>query len=356
MTSPKLIQKMDFSGHNVYVGLDVHKKNWNVSIYVGKHYFKSFQQAPSPDQLEKYLNENYPGANTLCGYEAGFCGFWIQRDLSDRGIRCIVINPADVPITDKEKQNKTDKIDSKRIASSLDNGKLQAIYIPSKRLEADRRLVRFRKSVLNDLTRSKNRIKSELHLIGMEIPPKYRGWSKSFIVWLKGLPMEHKNLRITLDQAINRMEQLRDQLLLLNRALRNMIKEEPYQKIGELLIKITGIGLITAVTLLTEIGEIERFESFDRLNSFIGFCPTEHSSGESERKGKITPRGHRELRGYLVEAAWTATRTDPALAACYAELTKRMMGKKAITRIARKVLRRVYSVWKHKMEYQNGIN
>ena len=356
MMTSKIVQKMDFTGRKVFVGLDVHKKNWKVSIFIEKQYFKTFQQIPNPGVLVKYFLENFPGGTIECAYEAGFCGFWIQRDLSNRRISCIVVNAADIPITNKQKNDKRDPVDSKRIASALEDGKLSPIYIPSTQLEADRRLVRLRKAITNDLTRSKNRIKSELHLMGIETPSKYNGWSKSFIVWLKELLIEHKAWKSTLEIAIYRMEELRAHLLNLNREVRNLMKENRYHKIGEQLMKISGVGVITTITALTEIGEIERFETFDRLNSYIGYCPTEHSSGESEHKGNITPRGNNQLRELLVEAAWIATRTDPAMALCYSNLTKRMTGKRAITRIARKILNRIYCVWKHNMEYQIGIN
>lgn len=356
MINTKVNQKMDFNGQKIFVGLDVHKINWNVSIYVEQNLYQTFHQAASPGQLEKYLKENFPGAKCLCAYEAGFCGFWIQRDLSKRGIDCIVVNAADVPSTDKEKKNKTNPIDSKRIGLSLQANQLNSIYIPSEQLEADRRVVRFRKAIQKDLTKARNRIKSELHLLGKEIPLKYKGWSKSFIMWLNGLELDHESLRYMFKQTILRAEQIRTQMLDLNQALKNMIKEERYREMGSLLTKVTGLGLITSITLLTEIGPIDRFPTFDHFNSFIGFCPTEHSSGEIEKKGKITPRGHHTLRGYFVEAAWIATRNDPAMAACYSKLTQRMTGKKAITRIARKLLRRVYCVMKYKVEYQKGIN
>lgn len=356
MNSSKLTSKMDFSGHNIYVGMDVHKKNWNISIYVDDVFYKSFQQAPNAGQLETYLKENFSGASYRCAYEAGFCGFWIQRELSHRGISCIVVNPADIPSKDKDRKRKTDKLDSKRIAYNLGARQLEPIYIPSKIIEGDRRLVRFRKAVQRDLNRSRGRIQSELHLLGIDIPEQYSGWSKAFVNWLKALDLNEPSLRYTLDQEIHRAEQLRQQLLELNRALRTLIKETRYAEIGALLQKITGLGFITTITLLTELAEIHRFETFDHLNSFVGFCPTEHSTGDDEQKGKITPRGHRLLRSYLIEASWMAIRNDPAMAAAYSSYTKRMTGKRAITRIARKLLNRIYTTWKQRRPYKTGIN
>ncbi|MDZ7742428.1 MAG: hypothetical protein U5Q03_13815 [Bacteroidota bacterium] len=95
--------KIDFSGQNIYVGIDSHLKSYKVSLYHDDIALKTFSQDPSPDILVKHLRKNYPNANFFCAYEAGYSGFWLQRSLEKLGINCIVVNPADVPTTDKEK-------------------------------------------------------------------------------------------------------------------------------------------------------------------------------------------------------------------------------------------------------------
>jgi transposase len=106
---------------------------------------------------------------------------------------------------------------------------------------------------------------------------------------------------------------------------------------------------------LVEVADIHRFPSFAHFNSFVGFCPGEHSSGEEERKGHIISRHHQTLRMLLIEAAWMAVKNDPALTLAYSELKKKMTGKQAIIRIARKLLNRIYHVWKKKEAYEKGI-
>lgn len=352
----KVSQKTDFTGHKVYVGLDSHLKNWDISIYLDDCFFKSIHHTPDPKQLEKYLKSNFPGAYYKAAYEAGFCGFWIQRNLTRLGIECIVVNAGDVPQTDKAQKSKNDRVDSRRIASFLQAGKLEAIYVPDEQMEAERRLVRFRKTNHQDLIRARMRIRSELHLQGIEIPEKYKGWSKAFIEWIRGLDIKQETWRYMLNESLNRAEQLRAQQLSLNRALRRLIKNDRYREMGELLVTAPGIGMITAINILTEIHPIGRFEKFDDLNSFVGLCPTEHSTGDKEKKGKITPRKQKSLREYLIEAAWVSIRTDPALLKCYTEYQKRMSKKRAIIRIARKLLNRIYVVMKYKRPYQKGYN
>ena len=352
-----LRQKVDYAGKKIFVGMDVHKKSWDISLYFEKQYLRSFHQPPDPGALVKTLQRDYPNATFQCAYEAGFSGFWIQRKLSQLGFSCIVVNPADVPQTDKGRRNKTDRVDSKRIGSSLENDDLEAIYVPDLEIDADRRLVRYRQQLIRDLTRAKLRIKSLLLYIGIDIPSQFCSgqWSNAFIDWLKNVTLEQPSLQKTLQPMICRVEGLRQELKALNKQMIELLNSNRYKKTSELLKSIPGIGSIVAVTLLVEVGNITRFNSFNQFNSFIGFCPEEHSTGEIERKGNITARRHSALRSLLIEAAWVAVRADPALTLAFSELKKKMTPKRAVIRIARKLLNRVWHVWTKKEEYEKGI-
>ncbi len=357
MIRAKVPKKISFEGKRLSVGLDVHAKQWNVSIYLEEVFMKQFQQVPSSRQLSRHIQENYPGAQVVCAYEAGCFGYWIHRELQQLGIECIVVNPADIPTTDKERKVKTDRIDSKKIAFGLSRGVLKGIYVPEKIYESDRQLVRMRSRIVKNLTQAKNQIKSYLRGQGIHIPKEYeRSWSKRFMEWLKGLKGLHPSGTIIMEELVSLFESLRSQLLRLNKAIRDLLKEERYESRAKILLAIPGVGLITAMTYLTEIIEEQRFECFDKLNSYIGLCPTEYSSGEQEHKGAITPRAHR-LRPLMIEASWIAIRTDPALASCFSDYVKKGMTKKrAIIKIARKLLNRMYTLLKKRQEYQTGIN
>ena len=122
-----------------------------------------------------------------------------------------------------------------------------------------------------------------------------------------------------------------------------------------ILTSIPGIGPLTAITLLTEIGDIKRFNSFRQLNSFVGLYPMEFSSGEHEHKGNITFRHNQYLRNLLIEASWTAIRHDPALLLVYEDWKHRMTGKRAIVKVTRKLLSRIRHVWVHEISYVKGV-
>ena len=134
--------KTNFDNQTIYVGLDVHKRSWNAALYLNDHYLRNVHQPPSPQALYKFLQTNYPGAEYVCAYEGGKFGYWIQRQLSSKGILCIVVNPADIPSTHKDEVSKTDVRDARAIAMALQCGQLRGIHIPREQQEADRSLVR----------------------------------------------------------------------------------------------------------------------------------------------------------------------------------------------------------------------
>jgi transposase len=122
------VKELDFTGQNLYVGIDVHKKSWQVSVFSEALFHKTFNQPPKPEILHGYLTKHFPNATYYSVYEAGFCGFWIHEKLKSLGINNIVVNPADVPSSDKDKKRKTDKVDSNKLARHLRSGDLEAIY------------------------------------------------------------------------------------------------------------------------------------------------------------------------------------------------------------------------------------
>lgn len=350
--------RTNFHGQTIYVGMDVHKRSWNTALYLGDQYLRNIHQPPSPQALHKFLSTQFPGAQYVCAYEGGKFGFWIQRQLSSKGIRCLVINPADLPLTHKDEVSKTDQRDARAIAMALQCGQLRGIYVPSLQQEADRSLVRQRKKIWRDLVRCKNRIKGFLDYTGVVLPEKYTNsnWSRNFMQWLKELPFDYDGNRRTLDYMITEAELLRKELLSISNEVRKMMRSKAYKKLYYLLRTVTGIGPLTAALLITEIGEMKRFASFVELNSFIGLLPSEHSSGERELKGRLTIRRHRQLRSDLIECAWTAKRTDPALALYYQQqLKKGKEPKLIIVKIARKLLSRIRYVWLQQKPYVSGV-
>jgi transposase len=151
------------------------------------------------------------------------------------------------------------------------------------------------------------------------------------------------------------MELLRSSFFKVNKDVRVLQNSEKFKSTMALLLTIPGVGPLTGITLLTEIVDINRFSSRKHLNSFVGLYPMEYSSGEHEYKGGITVRHNLYLRKLMVEAAWVAIRHDPALLLVYEDWSHRMTGKRAIVKVARKLLARIRHVWQNEKVYIKGI-
>jgi len=351
-------KELNFKGQNIYIGIDVHKKDWKVRIQSEELVFRTFAQPPSVAALVEHLHRNFPGATYYSAYESGFSGFWAHRDLVSKGVNNIVVHAADVPTTQKERAFKNDKRDCRKIARSLCKGELEALHVPLIKTQEDRSLVRLRLTFRKDLTREKNRVKCMLNFYGKEIPEQFltsSHWSKVFIEWLKGVKFETGSAEQALKLLIEQVEQIRSGLLDVTRKIRKLASSEDYAADMELMLKLPGVGLVTGIAFLTQLETIDRFPSTDSLANYIGLVPNCHSTGDKENTGEMTYRGNKWLRELLIECAWSAARSDPALHLAYLNLCKRMKPNNALIRIARKILNRMYYVLKYKREYQKGI-
>lgn len=172
-------KRLCFKGQTIYAGIDAGKTSWEVSIHTEEFEHKTFRQPPNPGVLARYLRRQFPGARYRCVYEAGYFGFWIHEGLTGEGMECMVVHPGDVPTTQKERMFRTNKRDARKLARGLRNGELVALYVPSRRAQADRSLVRARWGLTKKQTRCKNQIKALLSFCGIEIPEDQVGrhWS-----------------------------------------------------------------------------------------------------------------------------------------------------------------------------------
>jgi transposase len=348
--------KMDFSNQTVVTGIDTHKKQWKVSLRNSRMELKTFSMNPSPEDLYNYLKKNYPGASYKSVYEAGFCGFSIHRKLQQLGIENIVVNPGDVPTRNKERGYRTDKIDARKLARELEGGTISGIYIPTEEQEELRSLSRLRQQLVKDQTRIKNRIKGLLLYYGKDIPDnsEMSHWSGRFIEYLEGHEFYTETGKQCLQTYIADLRGKREKILQVLKILRQVIKQSRDKQTIKNLCSVPGVSFITAITLYTELIDINRFSNMDKLCSFVGLIPSISSSADHEVVLGITNRHNKYLRNLLIESAWSAVRGDPALTEKFCKLTVRMSKQKAIIRIAKKLLRRISFVWKNNKPYEMG--
>jgi transposase len=267
-----------------------------------------------------------------------------------------VAHPADIPTKDKERRNRNDNVDSRKIARNLRNGELTPLYIPSRQAQEDRSLVRMRILMVKKQTRCKNQIKGMLSFYGINVPDELNSnWSNRFISWLEDIVFKHNSGKQTLSALLSELKYLRSVISQLAKDIGCLSKQEPYKMPVGYLTSIPGISTTTAMVFLTEIVDINRFKNLDHLASYFGLIPGEDSSGDKQLHTGVSRRRNANLRFLLIESSWIAVRKDPALLKSFSELSKRMPKNKAIICIAHKLLNRIRYVLKHQCYYETGV-
>jgi transposase len=225
MPSTNLQKSNDFSGQKFYVGLDVHKKSWAVTIRSLRIEVAHFTQPPGAEALNNYLQREFPGGEYESAYEAGFCGTGTHEALCSFGIKNIVVHAADMPSTDKQKKNKTDLHDSRAIAVYLEKGDLHGNYILTQEQQEVRSLFRLRESKVKDVTRTNNKLKSFLMYYSITLPDTV---SKNG--FLGGRALEWLNMEMgsaagtfVLHQYIEELKYQRTQLSQITKSIREQI-------------------------------------------------------------------------------------------------------------------------------------
>jgi transposase len=353
MLRTNLQKQNDFTGQDFYIGLDVHKDSWYVTIRSLKIEVGHFTQVPDAAALHQYLQRNFPRGRYHSAYEAGFCGTGAHEQLCKAGINNIIVHAADVPTTDKQKKSKTDLRDSRAIADHLERGNLHGIYVLSQEQQELRSLFRLRECKVIDTTRANNRLKSFLMYYGIIIPEsvsKRGDLTGRALTWLD-LELRSAAGTITLGQYVAELKYQRKQLFELTKTLRDLVMAYDKQTYINL-ITIPGLGSITAMGFIAEIGDFGRFDDPDQYASLLGLCPWEDTSGDCIVTKGIQPRCNKHLRPLIIEASWHSIRKSRNLFAYYSKHAAGKNGKKAIVKVARKLAMIARGVAKSGQPYQ----
>jgi transposase len=238
-----------------------------------------------------------------CCYEAGPCGFELQRALATHQIPCDVIAPALIPRRPGDRI-KTDRRDAGQLAILDRADALTAIHIPTEQEEAARDLLRCREDIRIDLLRSRHRLTKFLLRPGRRFTATKRAWTKRHAAWLQAqrwplpaLEQTHRAYVRAVDEAVGRLHAV-------DVELRDLLTIEPLCSRVQRLRCFRGVDDLTALTIAAELGDARRFPSAPRVMAFTGLVPSEHSSGPKQAKGAITKTGNAHLRRVLVESAW----------------------------------------------------
>jgi transposase len=348
-------KQLDYTDKNIFIGMDVHKKSWKIHFICDGVEYKPIMTNSTPTELIKFLQRNFPNGNYHSAYEAGYSGYWIHESLEKEGIKSMIVHPPDIPVSQRDLEQKTDKRDSRKLARMLSAGQLEGIYTPDKEVQEYRQFMRFRQRLVRDRTRLKNRIKGVLSFIGVNIEDKeIKNWTKKYIAKLRKIEFKTVSGKYSFDILIGQYETLASLIKQYDKRIRELSKADKYKEDVELLRTMPGIDTLSAMILLTEIVEINRFTELEDLVSYFGLLPTEHSSGERQRNGRMSKRGNKFLKYIITEISWTAISKDPELARSYMEYKKRMPPQKAIIKIGRKVLSRIRHILEKREKYIIG--
>jgi transposase len=282
----------------------------------------------------------FKGAKIRIAYEAGPAGFNLYDDLTADGIECIVVPPSLLPV-ESGNRVKTDKRDSRKLAQYLENNHLKRVYVLSKQERAHRQFVRTRRQLSNHRTDVMRQIKSLVLFHGIPLPGVDASfWTRPFLVSLRAVGTD-EYLSRSLNRLIDLYEYLTQQVKQLTKEVRRLARTEKYEKRVKLLQTIPGVGLLSAMEILTELQDVSRFSTADQIAAYLGLTPSQYSSGQKVRMGRITHMGNHRLRTRMVECSWILIKKDTGLQKVYETLKKRRGGKRAIVAVSRKLIIRI---------------
>jgi transposase len=327
------------SGKDLFIGIDLHKRTWHVTVRTKEVELFSGSIPGSWKALRRIV-DRYKGNRIRAVYEAGYFGFWLYDRLVEYGIDCTVTPPSLVP-QEYGNRVKTDRRDSRKLAHLLAKELLKRVWVPNEEQRYHRQVSRRRRQLIGNRVRSQNRIKAELRFYGIDIGECEGKWSKVYGENLRRIRFKDRWMQESFSRLLEEYEFLTEQINKQTLLLKELSKTELYRESVAILRSIPGIGLIAAMEFLLELQDVARFRRADQLAAYVGLTPSQYSSAEKVRMGRITGIGKNGLRGTLVEAAWFLIRKDKNMAEKYKAIKARSGAKRAIVAIARILLLRM---------------
>jgi len=284
--------------------MDVHKESIDITVAVtGGEVRRWGQIGGDRVALEKAVRKlESSGGKLHFVYEAGPCGFWIQRLITARGHECWVVSPSLIPKKSGERV-KTDRRDSEKIARMARAGELEPIYVPAEIDEAVRDLVRAR----DDAIIAQRRARQQLQALLLRNEIRYAGkcaWTAAHQQWIARLKLPQPAQQIAFEEYVDAVEVASGRVERIMRAIEQAVEGWRFASAVATLQALRGVQFVHAVTLISELGDLSRFTEPRQLMAYLGLVPTENSSGERRRQGAITKSGNRFARRALIEAAW----------------------------------------------------
>jgi transposase len=287
-----------------YVGVDAHKKDLFVAMLIGDQTtpvtWQLANERNAVRRLVRKLEREAPGPVRMC-YEAGPCGYALQRQVTTPRVSCQVIAPALIPRKAGDRI-KTNRRDARKLAELLRAGLLTEVRPPTPEEEAVRDLCRARDDAREDLQRCRHRMGKLLLRRGLHYHG--RNWTRAHRRWIDSLEWTQPAERVVIDDYLLAIDHLEARLIEFDARLTEIAQAEPYREKVAWLRCFRGIDTLTAILILAELHDFRRFQTPRALMAYVGLVPSEDSSGEKQRRGRITRTGNALVRRLLVETAW----------------------------------------------------
>lgn len=290
---------------STHVALDAHKKFLQVAMLGPGSEMPIEWQVVHEDaavrRMAKRILREATGKVRVC-YEAGPCGYALQRTLVELGLDCVVIAPSLIPVKPGDRI-KTDRRDARKLAELFRAGLLTEVHPPTMGEEAFRDLCRCREDAKEDLLRARHRLGKMLLRRGI-VWREGKNWTHHHRTWLRSLSFDHPADKLVFEDYLLAIEHLEERIKGLESAIAAAAEQDPYREPVAALRCFQGVDTVTAVTLVAELHDFKRFQSPRELMGYLGLVPSEDSSSERRRLGSITKAGNSHARRVLVESAW----------------------------------------------------
>jgi len=257
--------------------------------------------------------------------------------LTQSGVDCIVTPPSLIP-QEHGNRVKTDRLDSRKLARLLAKGLLKSIWVPNAEERFHRQVIRRRRQLVGDRVRTQNRIKSELCFYGIDLPTPRGPWTQVYFANLQRIKFNNRWMQQSFNQLLEQYEFLCTQIDKQTQLLKQLSQLPLYRDRVKILRSIPGIGILTAMEILLELQDFSRFRRAEQLAAYVGLTPSQYSSADRIRMGRITGAGKNTVRSVLVESCWHLIRKDKAMRKKYEHIKARSGGKRAIVVISRKLI------------------
>ena len=289
-----------------YVGLDVHKKTISVAFADQdgsevSSYGVIDSDLTSLDKVVRKLVSR--GCQPRFVYEAGPCGYGIYRHLKEKNIECMVAAPSLIPKKSGDRI-KNDRRDARNLARLYRSGELTAVQVPNSEDEAMRDLTRAREDAKMAERRARQQLSAFLLRHGLIYSGKSH-WSLAHWRWISDIKMEHEAQQFTLQEYVDTVRSCSERVERITAKIRLLAGQWRFGPVVEALQALKGVCLVVAATVIAEIGDLSRFDNPRDLMAFLGLIPTQHSSGDNIKLGRITKTGNGHARRMLVQAAWS---------------------------------------------------